>query len=317
MTSRIVFMGTPEFAEKALEAIYNAGHEICLVVTQPDKPKGRGMTMLPSEVKKFALEKGIEVFQPMSFKDEEAVQKIKEQNADYIIVAAYGRILPLSVLAAAKNVLDYPKHGCINIHASLLPHLRGAAPINRAIMEGDTVGGVTIMHMAEGLDTGDIISKHPMEIPFEMTAGEYHDALAVLGGEAIVEFLSKDAHERIPQNEAEASYAKKIEKSETETNFDDTALNVYNKIRGLSPYPAAFAFIGGRRMKILRAVIGKSEPLDGNVPPAQILNADSNGIEISCRVRSIIIKELQPEGKRAMSADEFLRGNPMFKNMRI
>lgn len=309
-TSKIVFMGTPEFAEKALEAIYNAGHEICLVVTQPDRPKGRGMSMLPSEVKSFALEKEIEVFQPLSFKDEYAVQKIREQEADYIIVAAYGRILPPSVLSAAKK-------GCINIHASLLPHLRGAAPINRAIMAGDKVGGITIMHMAEGLDTGDIISKHPMEIPFEMTAGEYHDALAVLGGEAIVAFLADDAHERTPQNEAEASYAKKIEKSETETNFDDTALNIYNKIRGLSPYPAAFAFIGGRRIKLLRAVIGKAESLGEGALPGQILNADSNGIEISCRVGSIIIKELQPEGKRAMSADEFLRGNPMLKYMRI
>lgn len=309
-TSKIVFMGTPEFAEKALEAIYNAGHEICLVVTQPDRPKGRGMSMLPSEVKSFALEKEIEVFQPLSFKDEDAVQKIREQEADYIIVAAYGRILPPSVLSAAKK-------GCINIHASLLPHLRGAAPINRAIMAGDKVGGITIMHMAEGLDTGDIISKHPMEIPFEMTAGEYHDALAVLGGEAIVAFLADDAHERTPQNEAEASYAKKIEKSETETNFDDTALNIYNKIRGLSPYPAAFAFIGGRRIKLLRAVIGKAVSLGEGALPGQILNVDSNGIEISCRVGSIIIKELQPEGKRAMSADEFLRGNPMLKYMRI
>lgn len=301
---RIIFMGTPEFARAPLEAIYNDGHDICLVLTQPDKPKGRGMTLIPSAVKNFALEKGLEVFQPESLKNDEAVLRIKEKGADYIIVAAYGKLLPLSVLSAAK-------YGCVNIHASLLPRLRGAAPINRAVMNGDTVGGVTIMHMAEGLDTGDIISSYPIEIPFEMTAGEYHDVLMNLGARAITEFLKSGEHSRTEQDESAATYAKKIEKSETETNFNDKALNIYNKIRGLSPYPAAFAYIGGRRIKLIRASLGS-----GNGAPSQILRADKDGIEIACLEGSVIIKELQPEGKRVMSAESFLLGNKSIKYMR-
>ncbi len=294
---KIVYMGTPDFAVEPLKRICEEGYTVSLVVTQPDKPRGRGMQMQPSPVKSFALKQGIPVFQPVTLKDEEACKRIADENADYIIVAAYGKILPLSVLNAAK-------YGCVNIHASLLPRHRGAAPINRAIMEGDTVGGVTVMYMAEGLDTGDMILKKEMPIPADMTAGVYHDALAVLGAEAIAEFLAEETHERTPQNDADATYAAKIEKSETEINFNTSSKNVYNKIRGLSPYPCGFAVIGGKRMKLIEAEEGT-----GNGAAGTVLNADASGIEIACATGSVILKTIQPEGKKAMSVAAYLAGN--------
>lgn len=295
----IVYMGTPDFAVEPLKRICEAGHNVSLVVTQPDKQRGRGMAFTPTPVKAFAMEKGIKVFQPQSLKEEEAQRIIKEENADYIIVAAYGKILPVAVLEAAK-------YGCVNIHASLLPRHRGAAPINRAIMEGDTIGGVTVMYMAEGLDTGDMILSREMDIPNTMTAGEYHDALSVLGAEAICQFLAEEVHTRTPQDDSLATYAAKIEKSETEIDFTQNAIAVYNKIRGLSPYPSAFALINGRRFKLISAILG-----NGNGVAGSVISATERGIEIACGEGSVIITTIQPEGKRAMSAASFLAGNKL------
>lgn len=295
----IVYMGTPDFAVEPLKRICDAGHNVSLVVTQPDKQRGRGMAFTPTPVKAFAMERGIKVFQPQSLKDEEAQSIIKAENADYIIVAAYGKILPKAVLDAAKG-------GCVNIHASLLPRHRGAAPINRAIMEGDTKGGVTVMHMAEGLDTGDMILVREMDIPNTMTAGEYHDALSVLGAEAICQFLSEEEHTRTPQDDSLATYAAKIEKSEAEIDFSADAVDVYNKIRGLSPYPSAFAVINGRRFKLISALLGNGKGEAGSV-----ISATDKGIEIACGGGSVIITTIQPEGKRAMSAASFLAGNKL------
>jgi len=295
----IVYMGTPDFAVEPLKRICDAGHNVSLVVTQPDKQRGRGMAFTPTPVKAFAMERGIKVFQPQSLKDEEAQSIIKAENADYIIVAAYGKILPKAVLDAAKG-------GCVNIHASLLPRHRGAAPINRAIMEGDTKGGVTVMHMAEGLDTGDMILVREMDIPNTMTAGEYHDALSVLGAEAICQFLSEKEHTRTPQDDSLATYAAKIEKSEAEIDFSANAVDVYNKIRGLSPYPSAFAVINGRRFKLISALLGNGKGEAGSV-----ISATDKGIEIACGGGSVIITTIQPEGKRAMSAASFLAGNKL------
>ncbi len=296
-TYKIVYMGTPDFAVEPLKRICADGHNVSLVLTQPDKPRGRGMQLQASPVKSFALEQGIEVFQPTTLKDEEVQKRIINEQADYIIVAAYGKILP-------KAVLDAAKYGCVNIHASLLPRHRGAAPINRAIMEGDKVGGVTVMYMAEGLDTGDMILKSEMEIPEDMTAGEYHDALATLGAESISEFLTEDKHLREKQDDSLATYAAKIEKSETEISFDDTNINVYNKIRGLSPYPCAFAVIGGKRMKLIEA-----KKCSGSGAVGSVIKADANGIEIACRDGSVLITKIQPEGKKAMTAAAYLAGN--------
>lgn len=296
---KIVYMGTPDFAVEPLKRICEAGHTVSLVVTQPDKQRGRGMAFTPTPVKAFAMEKGIRVYQPQSLRNEEAQEIIKAENADYIVVAAYGKILPVEVLNAAK-------HGCVNIHASLLPRHRGAAPINRAIMEGDAVGGVTVMHMAEGLDTGDMILVRSMPIPDTMTAGEYHDALSVLGADAICEFLAAEEHSRTPQDDSLATYAAKIEKSETEIDFSRNAKAVYNKIRGLSPYPSAFAVINGRRFKLITALLGEGKGEAGSV-----ISATDKGIEIACGEGSVIITTIQPEGKRAMSAASFLAGNKL------
>lgn len=296
---RIIFMGTPDFAVEALKRIYEDGHEICLVITQPDKQRGRGMAYTPSPVKAFALEKGLCVYQPLSLKNEEAQRIIEEQNADYIVVAAYGKILPESVLGAAKG-------GSVNIHASLLPKYRGAAPINRAIMAGDSLGGVTVMQMAAGLDTGDMLLVKEMPIDEEMTAGEYHDRLASLGADAISEFLGGGDYTPVPQEDSLATYAAKIEKKETEIDFSADSTEVYNKIRGLSPYPCAFAYIGGKRYKLIKAVRGKGKGQSGTV-----LSADASGIEIACGEGSVVITVLQPEGKRAMTAAEFLAGNKL------
>ncbi len=296
-TCKIIFMGTPDFAVKALERIYNDGHNVSLVLTQPDKQRGRGMAFTPSPVKAYALEKGLKVYQPTSLKSEEAQSIIKAENADYIVVAAYGMILPKEVLCAAKG-------GCVNIHASLLPRHRGAAPINRAIMEGDTVGGVTVMQMAEGLDTGDMLLVKETAITADMTAGEYHDLLAELGADAISEFLAGDGFTPVPQDESKATYAAKIEKSEAEIDFSAGNTEVYNKIRGLSPYPSAFAFINGKRYKLISACIG-----NGNGAFGTVISATAEGIEIACGSGSVVVTKLQPEGKRAMTAKDFLAGN--------
>lgn len=297
---RIVFMGTPEFAAQALEALINDGQDIVLAVSQPDKPKGRGYHMEPSEVKKLAVAHGIEVITPNTLKDETVIEKLKSANADVFIVAAYGKILP-------KAVLDIPPLGCINIHASLLPALRGAAPINRAIMEGHTKGGITIMYMDEGLDTGDMILQKEMDIPPEMTAGEYHDRLAVLGGECIIKFLRLAESGNIPrtkQDHSLATYAKKIEKNDCYVTFQLSPQATVNQIRGLNPFPGAFAFLNGKRIKIYKAKVGT-----GSGEPGQILSADKEGIEVACANGSVILTELCCEGKCRMGAEDYLCGN--------
>ncbi len=296
-TCKVIFMGTPDFAVAPLKRIFEDGHRVSLVITQPDKQRGRGMAFTPSPVKAYAIEKGIPVYQPATLRDEEAQRIIKAENADYIVVAAYGKILPPEVLGAAKG-------GCINIHASLLPRHRGAAPINRAVMEGDTVGGVTVMQMAEGLDTGDMILVKETPISSTMTAGEYHDVLAALGADAISEFLAGEGFVPVKQDDSLATYAAKIDKSETEVDFDTDSVSVYNKIRGLSPYPSAFAIIGGKRYKLISAKLGNGTGVAG-----QVLSQTADGIEIACGTGSVLITELQAEGKRRMTAAEFLAGN--------
>lgn len=292
-------MGTPDFAVVPLKRICEDGHNVSLVITQPDKPRGRGMVLTPSPVKAFAQERGLKVYQPASLRDAEAQNIIKAENADYIVVAAYGKLLPKEVLCAAKG-------GCVNIHASLLPRHRGAAPINRAIMEGDTRGGVTLMQMAEGLDTGDMLIVKETPIDDTMTAGEYHDILSSLGAEAISEFLAGGGRTPVPQDDSLATYAAKIEKSETEADFSADNVSVFNKIRGLSPYPCAFAVIGGKRMKLISAF-----KADGHGAPGEIISASADGLEIACGSGSVVVTVLQPEGKRRMTAAEYLAGHKL------
>ncbi len=297
---KIVFMGTPEFAVSSLEAIYESGHEVVLVVTQPDRPKGRGYTLTPSEVKQYALSKGTAVISPTSLKDEDVIKALEDTNADLFIVTAYGRIL-------SKRILDIPKLGCINVHASLLPELRGAAPINRAIMNGDTIGGVTIMFMDVGMDTGDIILKKEIEIKDEWCAGEYHDALMECSKEALKEFISIAESGSIPreaQDTEQATYAAKIGNDDAYLTFNETAVAVRNRIRGLSPFPGSFFFLRGKRIKARNAILG-----NGSAEHGTILSTDKGGIEIACAEGSVIITQLCPEGKGVCDAASYLRGN--------
>jgi len=300
---RIVFMGTPDFALTAIESIYREGHDIALVVSQPDKPSGRGYVLTPSPVKKFALEKGIEVITPKTMRDEETEKILRSVHADVFVVAAFGKILP-------QNILDIPPHGSICIHASLLPALRGAAPINRAVMEGHTEGGITIMYMDAGIDTGDIILQRSIPITENMTAGEYHDAMAALGGQMILEYLllaSEGKATRTPQRDEGSSYAPKIDKKEAYEDFSRTAKQTHDRIRGLSPYPGAYAFLKGKRIKFLASVL-----TNGTGEPGTVLSTE-NGIEIACKEGSVTITHLQPEGKGKMDYASFLRGNSVKK----
>lgn len=296
---RVVFMGTPDFAVSSLEALCEYGVDVALVVTQPDRPKGRGYTLTPSPVKKYALEKGIEVIAPQTLKDEEVIAKLEGVNADMFIVTAYGRIL-------SQRILDIPRLGCFNVHASLLPFLRGAAPINRAIMNGDTIGGVTVMYMASGVDTGDMVLTRAIEIEDEWCAGEYHDALAKISKDALKEFLSLAESgniPRTPQDHDIATHAAKIGNEDAYLTFNESAECVRNRIRGLSPFPGAFFFLNGRRIKARNAILGNKGGECGTVV------STNQGIEIACSEGSVIITELCPEGKGVCDAASYLRGN--------
>lgn len=297
---KIVFMGTPDFAVSSLEALIESGHEIALVVTQPDRPKGRGYNLTPSPVKKFALENGLEVISPETLKDENVIQTLENVSADLFVVTAYGRIL-------SKRILDIPKLGCVNVHASLLPSWRGAAPINRAIMNGDKIGGVTIMFMDEGLDTGDMIVKKEVEIKPDWTAEDYHDTLMSAGKDALKEFLSFAESGTIPrtkQDSAFATYASKIGNEDAFITFEESAEATKNRILGLSPFPGSFFFINGKRFKVRNAYASNGKGEIGTV-----LSTDKGGIEIACADGSVIITKLCPEGKGVCDAESYLRGN--------
>ena len=288
---KIIFMGSSDFAVKSLEAILaDDFFTVTAVVTQPDKPKGRGYVLTPTPVKVVAVEHGIEVFTPNSLKNGELQPILDEHKPDCIVVAAYGKILP-------PYVLDYPKFGCINVHASLLPAYRGAAPINFAIMNGEKVTGITTMYMDVGLDTGDMIYKAETPISDNDNAETLHDRLAEMGGTLIIKTLH-DLYDgkapRIPQ-EGESSYASMINDSVRRIDFNDTTEKILNKIRGLSPIPSAYALINGKNTKIFKA---------------EKINAPENGkIVIKTADGYVRITELQPEGKKRMRDEDFLRGN--------
>ena len=305
---RILFMGTPEFARESLRTLCEDNRNVALVITQPDKPKGRGYEMAMPEVKIYALEKNIPVYQPQTLKDEAILPLLKEYDPDVIVVVAYGKILP-------EYILNYPKYGCINIHGSLLPEYRGAAPIQRAVIDGKKVSGVTSMYMEKGLDTGDMLIKRELPIGEETTAGEYHDALAVLGGKVLLETLDAlSAGSLTPekQDDSLSTYASQLTKAEGEINWNDTNEQVYNKVRGLNPWPKAFSFIGGKRFVV--DFVYKSEQ---SGTPGEILSVDSDSITVACGEGSVIIKELKVEGKKKMSVSEYLRGHKLEKGTKL
>ena len=301
---RILFMGTPEFAQMSLKALVEDKRDVVCVITQPDKPKGRGYEMAMPEVKVYALEKNIPVYQPETLKDGAILPILEEYRPDVIIVVAYGKILP-------EYILEFPKYGCINIHGSLLPKYRGAAPIQRAVIDGEKVSGVTSMYMEKGLDTGDMLIKRELPIGRETTAGEYHDELAVLGGEVLLDTLDALAAGTLSpekQDEALSTYASQLSKAEGEIDWNNTNEQIYNKIRGLNPWPKAFSFMGGKRFVI--DFVYKT-PQCGKA--GEILCADENGLVVACGEGSVLIKEIKPEGKKKMSVGDFLRGHKIEK----
>ncbi len=306
---KILFMGTPDLAKVTLEAVYNHPEaEIAAVVTQPDRAKGRGMKLIPTPVKEFALEHDIPVYQPKTLRDGAFQEVLDEIQPEMIIVAAYGNILP-------KYVLDYPKYGCICAHGSLLPKYRGAAPIQRAIMEGEAETGITAMYMDEGIDTGDMILKHICPITDEDNFETVHDKLAVLAGRAMCDVIDKTIDgtiTRTPQPDEGSNYAKKIEKEDCAADFTKSPREMFNFIRGLSPMPYAMTKTpDGKLLKLCSAAV-----IDGecDAPAGTVLELDTAGdgrIVIACGGGRIAVTSVVPEGKKRMSSADFIRGRKL------
>ncbi|MBR3811026.1 MAG: methionyl-tRNA formyltransferase [Agathobacter sp.] len=298
---KIVFMGTPDFAVGTLEAIIEAGHEVLLVVTQPDKPKGRSGALQYTPVKECALAHGIEVFQPTKIRLEENVEVLRQYDADIFVVAAFGQILP-------KSILDIPKYGCINVHASLLPKYRGAAPIQWAVINGDPVTGVTIQQMDVGVDTGDIILTKELAISNEETGGGLFDKLAVVGAEACIEALEQIANgtaTRSPQNHNEATHVSMISKEFGNIDWNKSAVEIERLIRGLNPWPSAYTKLDGKTFKIWKAKVVS----EGNdYATGCIIRVEKGLMEVQTGNGVLSLLEVQLEGKKRMEVDAFLRG---------
>lgn len=302
---RILFMGTPEFAVPSLKALVEAGHDLCGVFTQPDKPRNRGMKMSFSPVKEYAIGQDIPVFQPVKLRDGTALAQIRELSPELIVVAAYGRILPDEILAL-------PEKGCINVHSSLLPKFRGAAPINWAILTGEKETGVTIMHMAHDLDAGDIISQSATPIDPNETAGELYDRLAVLGGELVkqaVDELAAGRARRVPQEHEKMTLAPMLSREMSPMDFDRCAQALHDQVRGLLPWPCATTELDGIRCKVLKTAV--CTETTGKAPGA-VVQADKNGLKLACGGGTVLeLVTIQPDGKKAMEAKAFLMGHPL------
>ena len=296
---RLIFAGTPEFAAQALAAIIEAGHEVALVLTQPDRPAGRGMTLQPSPVKKLAQGHGIEVFQPLTLKDAEAQAKVAGVAAEVMVVAAYGLILP-------QLVLDMPKFGCINIHGSLLPRWRGAAPIQRALLAGDAETGVCIMQMEAGLDTGPVLLRGAFPIEASDTTASLHDRLAALGAQLVVEALGCLPLVAEVQPLEGVTYAHKVEKAEALINWQRSATELDRHIRAFNPFPGAQALFKGQTIKLWRAM-----PVGGSGKIGQVLAVDRKQIVIACGEGALAIQELQKAGGKRLPVQQFLAGNSL------
>ncbi len=322
---KIVFMGTPDFARAALERIIEEGHEVVLAVTQPDKPKGRSGELQISEVKACALERGIPVFQPVRIKEPDNVARLKETEADIYVVAAFGQIL-------SQEILDIPKYGCVNIHASLLPKYRGAAPIQQAIIDGEDVTGITIMQMAAGMDTGDILLQRAIPISDDETGGSLFDKLSVLGGELIAEALPKIERSELipqPQDENRATKCGKLSKTMGRISFEKSAQEIRNLVRGLNPWPSAFTYLDKKMLKIwsakaldkdgMEAVLLSLADADRKAAEAVIKSGECGRIVYVSKEAFYVltgngclkINEVQLEGKKRMDVKSFLLGNKL------
>lgn len=298
--TRLVFMGTPEFAVPSLRALLKEGWQVKAVVTQPDRPRGRGGKVKVSPVKEEALKEGLEVLQPVDLKGD-FIKKLKDINPHLIVVVAYGKILP-------PGVLGIPSLGCINLHASLLPAYRGSAPIHRAVMEGEKVTGVTTMYMNEGMDTGDILLEERVRVGEDEKAGFLHDRLAHRGADLLLKTLSLVLEGKAiprPQEEEKATYAPPLKREEELIEWEKPAAHIYNKIRGMNPWPGAYTFWRGKRLKVWDSRIVVAE---GPLEPGEIIKVNSQGILVGTGEGALLLTEIQISGGRKMKAAEFIKG---------
>ena len=299
---KIIFMGTPDFSVGILEALVEAGHEVVLAVTQPDKPKGRGKEMQFTPVKECALAHNIPVYQPKKIREPECIEELKKYQADVCVVVAFGQILP-------KEILEMTPYGCINVHASLLPKYRGAAPIQWAVINGEKVSGVTTMQMDEGLDTGDMLEKVEITLDKKETGGSLFDKLSAKGAALCVHTLAELEKGTItPQKQGESTteYAKMLNKKSGEIDWTKTAVEIERLIRGLNPWPSAYTFLNGKTLKVWKCAVERAEC--GKETPGTIIGVDKSGIHVACGSDTLILKEVQLEGKKRMETDAFLRG---------
>lgn len=298
---KVIFMGTPDFAVSTLREIVKSGHEVIGVFTQPDKVKGRGGKVSFPEVKAAALELNLPVCQPQKVRDPEVIQKIRDMEPDVIVVAAFGQILP-------KELLDIPPYGCINVHASLLPKYRGSSPIQAAIINGEKETGVTIMHMDVGIDTGDMILQEKMPISDDETGGSLHDKLAKLGAKLLVkalDLLKDGTAPRIPQDDSQATYVKMLDKEMGNIDFRKPAEHIERLIRGLDPWPSAYTKLSGKTLKLWKARV---KELASEAKPGEVVEVNKDSVVVMTGKDALEILELQLEGKKRLSAAEFLRG---------
>ena len=301
---KIIFMGTPDFAVAALDALCRDGQEVILAVTQPDRQKGRGRKVIQTPVKECALKWGVPVFQPARIREPEAVEQIRSLSPDLIVVAAFGQILP-------QELLDIPRLGCINIHASLLPRLRGAAPIQWSVINGDPESGITLMQMNAGLDTGDILFQESLPIGPQETGESLYDKLAQLGGEMIVKYLPAIAAGEVSpvkQDDSLSTYAPMLRKEMGEIDWSMPAPQIEQRMRGMLPWPGAYTTLDGRTLKIWKAQVMPSDPAYAGAAPGTVLYTDKKSICVAAGTGALAILEVQAEGKKRRETDAFLRG---------
>jgi methionyl-tRNA formyltransferase len=300
---KIIFMGTPDFAVPCLDALIENGYEVVAVVTQPDRPKGRKGELTSSPVKVAALRHNLPVLQPEKVRTEESLAEIDSYGADLLITAAYGQLLP-------KRLLDMPRLGCINVHASLLPRWRGGAPIHKCILEGDKESGVTIMRMVQALDAGDMISQVVVPITDEDTVSSLHDKLSAAGSKLLIETLpsiKNGTHTETPQDESLVTYAPNIKREDEKIDWSKDARTLYNQVRGLNSWPVAFTTLSDKIMKIWQARVNEEESIP-TARPGTVLRTTDDGIIVQCGRGTLTLLEIQPSGKRRMFATDYLRG---------
>ncbi len=309
---KAIFMGTPDFAVPALEKMIEAGIDVALVVTKEDKPKGRGQKLQFSEVKEVAISHDIEVFNPRRIKNEECVDYLRTFEPDVIVVVAYGQIL-------SKEILEIPKYGVLNIHGSILPKYRGPAPIHRAVINGDSEVGITIMYVDEALDSGDIIKIEKINITEEETTGEVYNKLKVIGAEALVDVLKdfeKGVFERTPQDHDLSTYAPLIEKNKCQINFDNKAVDIKNFVRGLYPFPKSYTYLDGVLYKIGEIAVLDENVKEGSVA-GEIFEVNKDELKVNANDKLISIKKIQKQGSKEMAIGDFLRGNKLEKGQKF